>query len=63
MAGINAEYITLHHLAAFCQMKYCEELLLALAGEAAGTATYQVFLGLERHEREAAQQEVAPDAK
>lgn len=55
--------ITLHHLAVFYQMKYYEEWLFAPAGEAAGTAIYQMFLGLERHERGAAQQELAPDAK
>lgn len=44
-------------------MKYCEEWLFVPAGEAAGTAIYQMFLGLERHERGAAQQELAPDAK
>lgn len=57
------EYITLHHLAAFYQMKYCEEWQFAPAGEAADIAIYQMFLGLERHEREAAQQELALDAK
>lgn len=56
-------YITWHHRAAFCQMKYCEEWLFVPAGEAADIAIYQMFLGLERHEREAAQQELAPDAK
>lgn len=53
----------LHHLAVFYQRKCYEEWLSEPAGEAAGTAVCQMFLGLERHEREAAQRESAPDAK
>lgn len=55
--------LTLHRLAAFCRRRCCEEWLAEPVGAAAGRAVCQVFLGLERHERGAAQRESAPDAK